>query len=229
MRYSMHALTRICSGVRIPRSLSRLSTPMVLATVCTHRSLTITANQNLFKAIQKEIEDEKRIEKKQSPTLPEGWTIQHSTGDGYFTLCKPEKGVSPRCEVFCSLPKLAQDSSDEPTDQYPFILRMCRNNKTIEYSMVSVENELVVDNIMVYSGVRKIDDFLNADISRKLEASYQGPTLAHLDESLISALHEFLEENSINDKFAQYVKEQCEYIEQEEYERWLTELQAFSK
>ena len=190
---------------------------------------TAPASRNLFKVIQKEIDDEKKLEKKKPPTLPDGWSICHIPGNGYFTMLKPEKSFSPQVEIFCALPKAPQDASEEPVDQYPFVLRMCRNNRTVEFSMVSVENELVVDNIMVYSEVRKIDDFLNADESRKLEGRYQGPTLAHLDEGLISALHEYLEENDINDKFAQFMKEQCEFIEQEEYESWLAELQAFNQ
>eukprot|EP00009_Paramoeba_aestuarina_P005730 CAMPEP_0201521798 /NCGR_PEP_ID=MMETSP0161_2-20130828/16279_1 /ASSEMBLY_ACC=CAM_ASM_000251 /TAXON_ID=180227 /ORGANISM="Neoparamoeba aestuarina, Strain SoJaBio B1-5/56/2" /LENGTH=218 /DNA_ID=CAMNT_0047920509 /DNA_START=51 /DNA_END=707 /DNA_ORIENTATION=- len=194
----------------------------------TKRLISGNASETLGKAIQKEIEDEKKLEAKPSPTLPENWSMSHTPKNGYFTMCKPETETTPLLEVFCALPKSAQDNNDEPIEQYPFILRMCRNNRTVEYSMVSVDSELVVGNIMIYSEIRKLDDFLDAKTSRILEGRYQGPTLAHLDENLIAALHEYLEELQINDKFAQLIKEQCEFIEQKEYELWLSELKAFS-
>ena len=192
------------------------------------RFASVPAGETLNKAVQKELDDEKKVEAKQAPALPEGWSLSHSPKNGYFTMSKPEAGTAPLIELFCALPKTAQETHDEPVDQYPFILRLCRNNRTVECSMVSVDNELVVGNIMIYGEVRKLDDFLDATRSRLLEGCYQGPTLAHLDESLIAALHEYLEELHINDKFAQFMKEQCEFIEQQEYERWLVELKAFS-
>ena len=95
--------------------------------------------------------------------------------------------------------------------------------------MLSVENELVVDNIVVYPSARGITDFLSAQTCRELESHYQGPTLAHLDEAVITVLHSYLEGKGVTDKFAVFIKEQCEYIEQGEYERWLRDFKTFAE
>ena len=73
-----------------------------------------------------------------------------------------------------------------------------------------------------------MSDMTSAEATKTLEQQYQGPALGHHDEDLVAAMHGFLEEKQVNDASAMLIMMQAEFVEQQEYERWLHDIKTFA-
>lgn len=92
---------------------------------------------------------------------------------------------------------------------------------------LSVENdEFFIDNVN-FSKDSKLITNQDAESEMKLSHSYTGPTFSELDEELQGSFHEFLQERGFTKQFAQFIPSYVEFKEQNEYVRWLDNLNGF--
>lgn len=87
-------------------------------------------------------------------------------------------------------------------------------------------NLLLVENVTPYeSAETALADSSEADYTRR--SIYQGPAFSNLDESLQSALEQYLESRGIDSDLASFISDYSNVRENSEYVLWLKKIQKF--
>jgi complement component 1 Q subcomponent-binding protein len=185
---------------------------------------------NLAEVAKIELEEEEsRPDKMSNPTIPAGWSLEHKAGESFFTMKK--KYNDEILEVYCQLQVLEAEASEEgdtsgAQKHYPFILRVERKSRAMEYNLTCIEAELVLDGLTMYDDAAVARDNSANGLAVK-ERRYAGPTVAELNGTLVDSMIEFLAARGVNDEFAQFIAQYSYDLEQKEYENWLKQVVAF--
>lgn len=184
----------------------------------------------LVRCLDKEIDDEDLRIDKESPTLPEGWEIEHIEGASFWTM-KRTWNEKERHTIRCQL--TTRDTKLDPEcdirgEHFPFrfIVEVLENGKTLDFSMDVVEGECIIDNVRTFDSAAVChDESYSAVYERSM--TFAGPNLDEAEEEVLDALQSYLAERQVDDQFAEFVGQYSAWVEQMEYERWLKELKTF--
>jgi hypothetical protein len=194
--------------------------------------------------VNRELQEEQfRPELPPVPTIPRGWTFEHTPGHSYFTLKREfesDRGVIEQLRVRCQLEikdpekTYRQDDGerDEP-EHFTFTLLINKPKRApggLEFTCTSVDNELVVDGLAVHADDSSLENAwtrMPLNIAER-EARYRGPYMKELDEDFMDELLAFMDERGINNAFAEFIAMQGHWTEQEEYLTWLRMVRAFA-
>ena len=173
------------------------------------------------KCVEELAEEEGLLSEMSQPAPPAGWNTEHKTGSGFFRVTKKENGVDVL--VDCEFKSHEADSTH-------FTVVMKRNDVVCDFTLkfLSETKELSLVGMVVYpTWEAAVALTPQADFDR--DNHYEGPT----EEDLITAgittvVLDFLEGHSINEDFAAFVHENCQYLEQSTYVNFLTNVKALA-
>lgn len=212
----------------------------------------------LLKMLSRELlEEGLRDERPPEPKIPRDWALEHFPHSAELLLrCKfrPFGSNSEELhEVFFNLetkhpektfkPDLGERVDPEHATFYLFITKPGAGSATkgggIEFMLTSVDAEMVLDAMTVHSTAEDVENAklalrsstgATAITARRLrDGKYRGPSVNELDDALLDEILDYLDERGINNAFAEYVLSQVSFVEQLEYETFLTALQKFSQ
>lgn len=197
----------------------------IFAPVITHAmAATAIRCASVSGALKNELSGEQaRDDRPTEPTLPSGWTIQHTPGNQVFTLSKSYN--NEKITIESSLYNEAVNAQGEAENVGSMELTIQSNNEALVCALDVEDSELVLDSIMHVSDYGKYHK-LTSDEQSKL---YGGPEISELDQEVVGNFVGYLEERGINDDIAKYVLDYSVFREQQEYESWLSKVAEFTK
>ena len=95
----------------------------------------------------------------------------------------------------------------------PFIADLKKGNAVMRFQCMAADTVVIHGVEYLPKGV---DD----------EKLYGGPTFDELDSELQDSFHEYLAESGVDDTVASFIALYADYKEQQEYTKWLTDMEA---
>ncbi len=89
------------------------------------------------------------------------------------------------------------------------------------------EIDLVLDGVAFHQDAALARDMSPEGIGKK-DKQYPGPSVPELNDDLVEAFIEYLEERGVNDSFAEFMELYAFWMEQQEYEAWLSQVAEFA-
>lgn len=215
---------RMFSQLRLPvaafaASMSGRTTPM-----------RFVSHAELHDCASSELAEERSRTDKNLPAVPQGWKLTHASGDSFFQMTRQFQDETH--DVYCRLqpkdPEVAERANDQVVEHFPFQFYVSKGKQTLEFSLTSVDNELVVDGVATFDDPNLAKDMSAASMSKR-DHKYQGPAIHELDSRLVNSIIQYLDQRGVNDEFAQFVAEYSYWMEQTEYEGWLQNVANFAK
>jgi hypothetical protein len=170
-------------------------------------------------------EERQRDDRVAIPAPPSGWALTHTDGTSTFEMTKTvgNESLTVRSQLVRKDPEVVESGGDK-SELYPFTLYVTRKDgTTLDFSLCSVDNELVVDNVAVLKDKSMLAKD-TAELIFQREQLYEGPFVPELNEELVNALCSFLEERGVDDSFAEFIAQYHYAMEEREYEGWLQTL-----
>jgi complement component 1 Q subcomponent-binding protein len=184
------------------------------------------AHAGLSDAVFRELEEEQsRSDKKEQPQAPHGWSLTRSPGGARFTLRKQFQDES--LELRCALPEAKSSASESDTNNsHNLVLLVTKNGEALRFGLSVEDQELVMETVAHFkdAGIA-LDDTPNGD--HKRTSHYPGPLIHELDSNVADNFLSYLEERGVNDDLAVFITEYAFWVEQQEYEHWLSSVGKF--
>jgi complement component 1 Q subcomponent-binding protein len=156
--------------------------------------------------------------------VSKAWTILDDKDSGTVKMVR--KGAHKVSIVFHCQDSIEVDYDDEGEEAAPeirFTLTSTKAGKTLVMQCVSAEAIARVESVATTA--EDVDHvFATGKIDPKL---YQGPEFVELAEDLQEAFHSYLQTDcGVNDDVAAFISMYADFKEQEEYVRWLKQVQG---
>ena len=185
----------------------------------------------LNRAVSRELQDEQsRQDRMEEPAIPQGWTLTHARGTSVFEMKKQfeDEVLEVTCELQVRDPAMAEArAAEEVKVHFPFTLLVIKGRDALDFTLTSIDNELVLDGVTHHNDVNLARD-MSAEGQTKKDKRYQGPDISELDEELAQALIDYLLVRGVNDPFAEFIANYSWWLEQQEYEGWLSAVGKFT-
>lgn len=227
-RLSRTMLVRACA----PAVLRRSTAPLATHGLCASSSALTFArrHQSLSNNAFSELEDEQnRSDKVAEPAIPQGWTIQRPPNASVFTMTKSFSGESLELKFGLPAPKTggAAAGGSEANNVESMTLTITKGSEALRFTLSVEEQELILENVAHYTdaAVAK-DDTIGGE--KKRAKLYNGPVISELDATFVDSFVGYLEERGVNDELAVFVTEYIFWVEQQEYENWLSAIAKFT-
>lgn len=221
-------LSVAASGCLIRRALTAVPAPKATFSTpyqCIATQRRFNSCDALKDAAEAELQEEQSLpDKPQPPAVPHGWTLEQKAGDSFFTMKKSYGDET--LELYCEIPTMESEPEGQ-AKHYPFVLRVERKNSALEFTLTSVDAELVIDGVASFKDLALARDRSASGLLSK-ERKYQGPVMGELNGSIVEGFVTFLEERGVNDDFGAFVAQYAYFKEQNEYENWLKSIIDFS-
>ncbi len=113
-------------------------------------------------------------------------------------------------------PEGGEDEEQEDGVAVPFVAEIKLENSTLTFRCTATE-------VVEIDGVELLAD--GADVDNL----YGGPQFDELDPELQDAFHDYLAAAGVDDTLAGFISMYADYKEQQEYVKWLTDVEALVK
>lgn len=203
----------------------------------------------LYNLMKREMREEQiRDHRPPLPHVPTGWRLEHSKTSNRFDLFRnveirdagpEEMHVIALMEVKQYESTYRMDTGERNEEEHLTFSLFLKKERWaaqgkggIEFTFTSIDHELVLDNVCLHNTP---EDFENAKVidkksfRTKRDLKYRGPMVQELDDDLSDEILDYLDERGVNNGFAEYMQAQAHYIEQQEYEHWISLLQQYAE
>eukprot|EP01013_Petalomonas_cantuscygni_P006456 TRINITY_DN1750_c0_g1_i1.p2 TRINITY_DN1750_c0_g1~~TRINITY_DN1750_c0_g1_i1.p2 ORF type:complete len:239 (-),score=66.65 TRINITY_DN1750_c0_g1_i1:230-946(-) len=218
------ALRAAASPAALPSGLARLA-PVVPPTSVPARFSSFPTHLQLAKLFTRELEQE--AGKGKLPTPPTGWTLDNRPGKIQLKLTR----ASGETTIYFTMQEHsegAEGSTDAPDKRTDFIVLIDKpNNGTVAIKCTTDPDYLFFINSVSHYKDSKIAHGETADDDWSRDESYEGPTVAELEEDIQSAFHALVQEHGVDEDLTTFIIETAHLKEQSEYERWLCSMDKF--
>jgi len=160
-------------------------------------------------------------------TVSKDWTIVNDDESGTVKLFRkegPQKvAVVFHCQDTLEEDFVDEDDEEEPSPEVRFTLTVTKAGKTVVLGCVSAEANAYVESVATTTE----DVELIHNTGKVDEKLYQGPQFDELAEDLQDAFTEFVQQEcGITSDVAAFISMFADFREQEEYTRWLQQVQS---
>ena len=173
------------------------------------------------KCVEELAEEEGLLSEMSQPAPPAGWNTEHKTGSGFFRVTKKENGVDVL--VDCEFKSHEADSTH-------FTVVMKRNDVVCDFTLkfVAETKELSVSGVATYpTWEAAVALTPQADFDR--DNHYEGPTEEDLNNAGVAEkVLAFLDASGVGEEIAEYVHNECQYLEQATYVNFLKSVKALA-
>lgn len=198
------------------------------------KSMSLVSATNLGKVLRKELKHDLDSGSSEMPEdlaeiksiLEERFTIHDTSGSAEVKLVA-SNGVVVKFDIRDSLdPEMFDTADDEEPEEdnqetvsVGFTALIEKDAKTLRFRCSASEQVTIEAVEFVKSG-------LSADDEAKL---FVGPAFEELDQELQDAFHDYLAAQGVDDTVANFVAMYADFKEQQEYTKWLADVEAFTK
>lgn len=220
--------------------------------LCSMRNSTLVHSKLFALTSREEFEESVRDFLPPKPLVPPEWQLYHVQGSNRFDLlkvCEIRQRGEEQLHIVTFLEQkeyektYRMDNGEREEQEFLnfhlFLKKVGKLSGGLEFTLTSIDMELVVDSLTVHKSDEKFfgakkalgsSMFLVANAAKQeRDNNYRGPMLSELDDDLTDEILDYLDERGINNAFAEYLISQAHFFEQSEYLTWLSMLKRFAK